>query len=380
MQWVWIDTCCIDKRSSTELSEAVNSMYQWYSCAEECYAYLFDVQQPQPIDRSSAADLIPEMFEHSSWFARGWTLQELIAPSHVIFLFANWQVIGCKHPCKDVIFTHGSHSVTRYRLRKGYKPTPASSSAYLANGLYHDLCDATGQPKLNISLAAITGIPEDVLTDKAAIAGKSVAQKMSWASSRQTTKVEDIAYSLLGLFGINMPLLYGEGSRSFRRLQQEIIRVSCDETIFAWQRCFLKPFEDTPLLASHPEEFTNAGHLLRMKAFKRMPYTVTNQGLELRLHAHSKSFSWLGDTDHIIVLLNCSDAAYGFGRGDLARYFSYMHLKRQSCDHYGLVFYGDNANPSQTRLLDRPEWEELSENIVLYVHTSASSATELVCG
>ena len=371
-QWVWIDTCCIDRSSSTELSEAINSMFGWYSRAEECYAFLSDVRC------SIESEIVPETFSGSSWFLRGWTLQELIAPAHVIFLSQDWDIIGCKHPTTDIYYTNGAHSVTRCRLRKASLPGATSIVAYTVTRLYHDSCDEVSRPKLNNLLATITGVPHDVLADRAAVAHKSVAQKMSWASGRHTTKAEDRAYCLLGLFGINMPLLYGEGARAFTRFQHEIIRASCDETIFAWQRCFLQPFQDTPLLASAPDDFANAGQILRMKAFKRPPYTMTNQGLELKLHAHSKSYCWKGNMDHILVVLNCSDAVHGFGKGEVARYFCYLHLRRQSCDHYGVVFYGDNANP-QSQLLERPEWEELTNDTVLYVHTLTSSTSGVAC-
>ena len=79
-RWVWIDSCCIDKTSSSELSEAINSMYQWYKAAEMCYAYLADV--PTKCTLST--------FLKSRWHTRGWTLQELIAPDSVTFLSVDW--------------------------------------------------------------------------------------------------------------------------------------------------------------------------------------------------------------------------------------------------------------------------------------------------
>lgn len=94
-EWIWIDTCCIDKRSSAELFEAMNSMYRWYKGAYECYAYLNDVtcngqdltktDDWQPLEEPLSGD-IQEALRSSEWFCRGWTLQELLAPSHILFI------------------------------------------------------------------------------------------------------------------------------------------------------------------------------------------------------------------------------------------------------------------------------------------------------
>jgi hypothetical protein len=163
-EYVWIDTCCIDKTSSSELSEAINSMYKWYQEAEVCYVYLADV----------FPDISTSSFAKSRWFTRGWTLQELIAPSSVIFFDAHWRDIGTKASL--------------------VKP-----------------------------IAEITGIHIDALSN-GRVSRFSVAQRMSWASRRETTREEDIAYCLLGIFSINMPLLYGEGQKAFLRLQEEIMK------------------------------------------------------------------------------------------------------------------------------------------------------------
>ena len=180
--YVWIDTCCIDKTSSAELSEAINSMYRWYQESGVCYAYLADVlskaDDHQSIARSSE-------FSECRWFTRGWTLQELIAPSTVIFFDQKWQEIGTKSSLRQPI-------------------------------------------------SEITGIPDSILLGDD-LERASIAQRMSWASGRESTRVEDGAYCLMGIFFVNMPLLYGEGERAFIRLQEEIIRVSDDHSLFAWE-------------------------------------------------------------------------------------------------------------------------------------------------
>ncbi|KAI0335943.1 HET-domain-containing protein [Cubamyces sp. BRFM 1775] len=177
----WIDTCCIDKQSSAELSEAINSMYAWYAHADICYAYLRDVPDDEdPLSPYSA-------FLSSAWFTRGWTLQELIAPKNVMFLSARWSFLGTKNTLSDTITT-------------------------------------------------VTGISAGVLNHAVPLDSVPVATRMSWASKRVTTRVEDEAYSLMGVFGVNMPTLYGEGRSAFTRLQEEILKRIPDQSLF-YGRC-----------------------------------------------------------------------------------------------------------------------------------------------
>jgi hypothetical protein len=173
-----MDTCCIDKSSSAELSEAINSMFQWYSNADLCYAYQSDV------DSSEDPSLGSSTFQKSRWFTRGWTRQELIAPSEVIFLALGWKEIGTRE----------------------------------------SLCEVISQ---------ITRIDQQVLQYPDTRETISIAQRMSWASRRKTNRIEDQAYCLLGLFGINMPLLYGEGKNAFLSLKNETLGRSDDHSIFA---------------------------------------------------------------------------------------------------------------------------------------------------
>ena len=160
-KYAWIDTCCIDKRSSAELSEAINSMFRWYASAWECYAYLSDVEWVQ---NDGSWEKARAQVCASTWFTRGWTLQELLAPYKLIFLDRHWLTIGTK--------------------------------------------DA-----LSAEISAITGIERQYLDNPYSIDQASVAIKMSWVSKRETSRVEDMAYSLMGILGVNMPLLYGEGKR-----------------------------------------------------------------------------------------------------------------------------------------------------------------------
>ncbi|KUJ18739.1 HET-domain-containing protein [Mollisia scopiformis] len=203
-QWVWIDSCCIDKSSSAELSEAINSMFKWYEGAQVCYAYLYDVTSS--IDNLSN---VYAEFRRSEWFTRGWTLQELLAPQCVEFYNRDWVEIGTKSSLAEMI-------------------------------------------------KKITGINRLFNYELAC-----VAQKMSWMARRETTREEDIAYCLMGLFGVNMPTLYGEGSKAFLRLQQEILSKSEDESIFAWEGP-LGEFHESGLLAHSPKWFGDCAHRRRV--------------------------------------------------------------------------------------------------------------------
>lgn len=186
-EWIWIDSCCIDKSSSAVLQESINSMWRYYSGANICYAYLADVLSTSP-----------ERFLNSEWFDRGWTLQELIAPCVVEFYASDWSPLGSKH----------------------------------------QRCD---------EIVGRTHIRAEVLLDPTAIDGESAANRMSWAAHRLVTRAEDQAYSLLGLFQVNMPMLYGEGrAKAFGRLQEAIYNIDRDESLFLFR--YSQYRENLPLL------------------------------------------------------------------------------------------------------------------------------------
>ncbi|PIL28778.1 hypothetical protein GSI_08822 [Ganoderma sinense ZZ0214-1] len=183
-RYIWIDSCCIDKSSSSELSEAINSMYRWYSLADICVAYLADVP---PGDNHHADD---SCFHRSRWFRRGWTLQELIAPVWLEFLSQDWAPIGSKHVLVSLV-------------------------------------------------ESVTDIDYEALLKLKPLDAFSVAQRLSWAAKRETTREEDRAYSLLGIFDIHIPTIYGEGDRAFRRLQEPIMQRIPDQSLFAWGDVYL---------------------------------------------------------------------------------------------------------------------------------------------
>ena len=234
VKYGWIDTCCINKDSSSELSEAINSMYAWYEAAVECLAYLEDVTYAKGGLSNMPFSLVD--FGASRWFTRGWTLQELIAPKKVTFYSRGWTVLGTKAELAKLI-------------------------------------------------SEITSIPVQILTTPD-LESVSVAQKMSWASFRKTTRKEDIAYCLLGLFGVHMPLIYGEGEKAFIRLQQEIIKQSDDHSIFLWQDEESDDSSYHGMLARHPIHFAKcyAIKVWTQCPVEMQPYMVTNMGLHMNIH------------------------------------------------------------------------------------------------
>ncbi|KAI1325837.1 vegetative incompatibility protein HET-E-1 [Xylariaceae sp. FL0255] len=174
LRYFWVDTCCIDKANYTELSEAINSMFRWYQNAEKCYVYLSDVEKDDATHSDEPLrSTWKREFRQSRWFTRGWTLQELVAPQSVEFFASNEQRLGDKESLEQLV------------------------------------CE-------------ITGVSVDALRGRSLVQF-SIDERMSWSERRTTKKEEDKAYSLLGIFDVNMSLIYGEGEeRAFIRLRKEI--------------------------------------------------------------------------------------------------------------------------------------------------------------
>ncbi|KAG7103963.1 Vegetative incompatibility protein HET-E-1 like [Verticillium longisporum] len=263
--YLWIDTCCIDKTSSAELSEAINSMFRWYEQSAVCYVYLTDV-------KAGGSVAPPPEVRASEWFKRGWTLQELLAPKTVEFYDADWQFIG-----------------TRTSLQK--------------------------------AISEASSIPRRFLSGESHIRSASVAQRMAWAATRQTTRLEDQAYSLMGLFDVNMPLLYGEGRKAFLRLQQEIMKNSSDQSLFAWGKMKTTIIDSehwtipelevvtktsgsySGLLATTPARFTGWADRSLAATFgpeSRIDLRQTSSGIQMRVPVIR------GSQENVrIALLNC---------------------------------------------------------------------------
>ncbi len=156
-------------------------------------------------------------------------LQELIAPVHVQFLGKDWKEIG-----------------TKWNLQK--------------------------------LLSEITSIQTKALVGPGTLGAFSVAQKMSWVSNRETTRDEDIAYCMLGIFNINMPMLYGEGMKAFTRLQEQILANIDDDSIFAWWAQPVSELDShkvlnrfTGLLANSPKLFARSRNVVRVLG---MPWSI----------------------------------------------------------------------------------------------------------
>jgi len=215
-------------------------MFAWYRDSKRCYAYLADV----------GYTVYWNALHRSKWFTRAWTLQELLAPSN---LHPHTYAEGMKFYSREWIYLGSKFS-------------------------------------LGLPISEITGIPKEYLEGRS-LGMASISMRMSWAAGRQATRSEDIAYSLLGIFDVNMPLLYGEGrTRAFRRLQEEIMKISEDETLFAWE-----PFSGmgeltADVLATGPDKFLETRDLIPFASDDLVPpYTITHRGLRIwqtLLHTH----------------------------------------------------------------------------------------------
>ncbi|KAH8631977.1 hypothetical protein IG631_13660 [Alternaria alternata] len=251
--WVWVDTCCIDKTSSAELSEAINSMFRWYEASEVCYAYLQDVPSASDIYAQDSA------FRNSRWFTRGWTLQELLAPRLIRFYDTAWMLVS---------------------------PTNTRDSSNTAGEAWVTL------------LSDVTSIHKYFLLHRWSLRFVSAAYKFSWMAKRRTTRVEDQAYCLLGLLDINMPLLYGEGIKAFIRLQEAVLSGSDDISLLAWGYNLPCSPNDSYLATSpaafleHPKE-----NFWRHRRTSRTHTTVTGRGLHIELFMvliDAQEKIWLG--------------------------------------------------------------------------------------
>ncbi|KAI1160445.1 heterokaryon incompatibility protein-domain-containing protein [Nemania serpens] len=248
LAYAWIDTCCIDKTNSTELNEgyvqAINSMFKWYKNARICYAYLCDVDSAEDVFKSQST------FWKSRWFRRGWTLQELIAPGNLRFYDGNWRAIGHKR-----------------------------------------------DSQVAAALVQITHIPRIFLLGIVPMNEASVAQRMSWAANRVTRRTEDLAYCLLGIFGITMPMLYGEGEKAFLRFQEAIARHINDDSILAWgfsrDGSSYKPsgVRSGGALANSPSSFAYCSHIVPSNPSSHVggPLDTLGGSLVLRRNVHTDS-------------------------------------------------------------------------------------------
>ena len=251
LEYAWVDTCCIDKSSSAELSESINSMFRWYKQSSSCIVFLSDLPPSSKPDVDFA-----RQFPKCRWLTRGFTLQELIASREVRFYDSAWNFRGDKRKWISLV-------------------------------------------------SDTTGIDLDVLRDPTLLPLVPVGRRMSWAARRDTTKEEDRAYCLLGIFDVNMPLIYGEGRKAFARLQEEIAKKTSDLTLFAWRQVGqFPPYRG--VLAESPAEFAHCGSLKHKfpDADLTHEYAFTNKGLRI----DTALITFASETQDHIWNLVCTDA------------------------------------------------------------------------
>ncbi|KAI1736473.1 heterokaryon incompatibility protein-domain-containing protein [Xylaria scruposa] len=342
-EWAWMDNCCIDKTNPADLQEAINAMFRWYQNAGICYAYLEDVDTNKILEcsdlvnetiptnsdldvggKDNVAD--PTSFCHmalkafmvkAKWFTRGWTLQELLAPPYLVFVDRTWRRIGTRESWANEIKT-ASRIEARYLT--SFNPADFTSC--------------------------------------------SIATRFSWASRRETTVEEDEIYSLLGMFGISLPLIYGEGRlRAFNRLQRELITVYNDDSIFAWKA--LPPQSRLPgalqngynpgrgILAPSIREFWDA-FSVKSFGFYGSSFSMTNRGIEI----NAKRWRRKDDPSICLIRLNCGTEPSGHIGISLTRVDdSYERLQVEKL--YDM------------RTIDYDDWEEERGNQSTFIRASS---------
>ncbi|KAF9785608.1 hypothetical protein IL306_005431 [Fusarium sp. DS 682] len=287
-EWAWMDTCCIDKTNPADTQEAINAMFRWYQSAGICYAHLEDIdvlRDVKDMDLPHNVDLdetvgnqnaanpssplhkaLERFFIKAKWFTRGWTLQELLAPHYLVFVDCVWRRIGTRESWALEI-ERASNIEARHLT--SFEPTDFASC--------------------------------------------STALRFSWASGRETTVEEDETYSLLGLFGISLPLIYGEGSRqAFNRLQRQLIIVYNDDSLFAWKEPQaisgrpVRPEQQVSksgwgILARSVKDFWDASKIKALGHYGNT-FSMTNQGLAIT----AKHWRHNANLNAGLIRLNCS--------------------------------------------------------------------------
>lgn len=402
LRYFWVDTCCIDQSSSAELSESLNSMYTWYEKSSICYAYLEDwhanqtwselvslkqgeinldqedpsvmlsslsdgrednedphlsdgyekmdegeettwregqhlpssgsLHSPQthePVSGRKDVSLLGSVLSENfltplRWYTRGWTLQELIAPYRMVFFDSDW-------------------------TRRGTKSDPTT--------IQH--------------LSRITGIASSVLSKSPEVALQDIClgQRMSWASYRRTSREEDMAYCLLGIFDVHMPMLYGEGKNAFFRLQEEILKSSTDLSLFAWRDVSPHSQAEAPrgILARHPREFKHLRNCYVPSwsgSLHSDEFAMTNKGLRFNNMFHCARNTTSGG------FANCAVADEGW-----------MDLKCFVEDYRRQVIYLRKRFDTFVRLQSScevavPTFAHLCESSVTYVARDVDSDAE----
>ncbi|KAH9479030.1 Vegetative incompatibility protein HET-E-1 [Psilocybe cubensis] len=263
-KYAWIDTCCIDKTSSAELDESIRSMFKWYLQSSMCIIHLGRSACGSGAGKKDE----PDDWTSDPWFTRGWTLQELLAPKAVKFYDANWERLtdDLNDKALPVISGIGSDSDSILQI-----------------------------------VSRITSIPIPDLVGFTP--GKdNIRNRLRWASNRKTTRVEDQAYCLLGIFDVDMSIAYGEGDNAFHRLQVAIIGESSDRSVFLWGG---RHSRKSTMLAKEPACFAWPYPVL-MHDFDESQrdssidptFMLTNHGLKIAVSLYNEHFTrrWLLDS------------------------------------------------------------------------------------
>ncbi|KAJ8503100.1 hypothetical protein ONZ45_g11154 [Pleurotus djamor] len=238
-RYVWIDTLCINKESSSELEESIQSMYTWYKNAHVCVVYL---------TTESAHE---EDFRREGWFKRGWTLQELLASRRVKFYLGNWRKLDLT-TLYDIDHVASKHLIEDHSLAQSYIDDPRSYVTKVSKSpvpIY-----VSGNPALLEQVAIFAGIDTEYLTGYYRPSAENACMVYRWASRRVTTRPEDIAYCLFGLLNTSISIVYGEGkARAFYRLQLACAEATSDRRIFVWKG---RPSAWNSMLPDSPQAFS----------------------------------------------------------------------------------------------------------------------------
>jgi hypothetical protein len=283
-------------------------MFRWYQDSRICYAYLPDSDAPQPLESNilsdQAVEKVLERWTKCKWFTRGWTFQELIAPPRLHFFGPGFAPIARRSDLVHVLTQITGIPSDVLTWSQGERPQPLEQD----NGSHdaHRRDQPSGPNHRPFPYRPTSPVHAVHLRDR--LESYSIAQRMSWAARRITTRLEIEAYALLGIFDINMPMLYGEGRKAFIRLQEEIMKTSADHSILAWQ-----PWDTTTppvsrLLASSPNYFYHArGVIQRLVGNRQRPYEMTNLGLRIELLTVATNHE--GGVEWVLAFLNCADGS-----------------------------------------------------------------------
>jgi hypothetical protein len=316
-RFVWFDTGCINKASSVELEESIRSMFNWYSNSKICVVHLADTTDVTSLNRDQ-------------WFTRGWTLQELLAPNRVKFFGESWKPI-----------TTYSFDDDKNRNTKSKKH------------LWNHILGIT-----DISSERIFNFKPGVHQARDALV---------WLSKRRTTRVEDMAYCLIGLLGIPLSIAYGEGETAFYRLQVEILQRSPDMGLFVWQGYSAT---GNSMLAARPDYFSSLAFqpLFSQTSTDEIDrsYSLTNFGLRIPLPVYSippGKWHMGGEWGNPVIIMEVA----GLGR---------ITVKVQTKDNYESVelavlgkernrWYGDYEDLAIVLGFKDSQWKRISKDYII---------------